>query len=266
MHTTRVITALLVGLAALAVILFGGEVGFSVLVMVASAICLFEYLKMSLDAGNGPILIFCLAGLLAPGFAAAGLGLEGVCGAMLSWLLLVSVYFLVTYGRRHDPFGEMTKVAFGLFYVGFCSSHILFIRLGQQGEHWVLFLLLVVFAGDTGAYYTGRFWGRHKLHPAVSSGKTREGAVGGALGSLAMALVLDRLFFHQINLSLLCGAILGPAGQVGDLVASMAKRHWGVKDSSHILPGHGGMLDRVDGVLLAAPVLYWTLTLFGYRG
>jgi phosphatidate cytidylyltransferase len=132
----------------------------------------------------------------------------------------------------------------------------------DQGRGGLLGLFVMVFFGDTGAYFAGRALGRHKLYEMVSPKKTVEGAIGGllssALGGWLTALwLLPMSPGHGVVLGLLCGAV----GQVGDLVESLFKRATGTKDSGTLLPGHGGLLDRLDGVLFAAPVVWAWLTL-----
>jgi phosphatidate cytidylyltransferase len=117
---------------------------------------------------------------------------------------------------------------------------------------------------DTGAYYTGRTIGRHKLAPRVSPGKTIEGAIGGFVMAVVAGLLCKLVFFPEIPAAhaLALGAVLGTIGQVGDLAESLLKRGSNVKDSGTLLPGHGGMLDRVDSILFCAPVLYYYSRLF----
>jgi phosphatidate cytidylyltransferase len=122
----------------------------------------------------------------------------------------------------------------------------------------VLFVLVVMWLGDTGAYFAGRFLGKHKLYEAVSPKKTWEGAFGGLAGSLVAAIVMklvrmDHVAWVDVILLALPGAALG---QMGDLVESLFKRSTGVKDSGAIWPGHGGILDRIDAVLFFAPYVY----------
>jgi phosphatidate cytidylyltransferase len=121
-----------------------------------------------------------------------------------------------------------------------------------------LFLLVVIFASDTGAFYFGRFFGRHKLHERISPGKTWEGAIGGLLSSIFVSFAFFKAIpFNRVDLKIvLLAASLCVAGQVGDLAESMLKRNHGVKDSGRILPGHGGILDRIDGLLFSTPLLY----------
>ncbi|MBU4131253.1 MAG: phosphatidate cytidylyltransferase, partial [Proteobacteria bacterium] len=115
------------------------------------------------------------------------------------------------------------------------------------------------FANDTGAFYTGTFFGKHKLAPNISPNKTIEGSVGGILTSMVAGFVFSFAFFDNFTLALHtlpCSFLMAVAGQIGDLFESAMKRASNIKDSGRILPGHGGMLDRIDGLLLAIPVLY----------
>jgi phosphatidate cytidylyltransferase len=132
------------------------------------------------------------------------------------------------------------------------------IDLQPNGKLWIFFLLVVSFVNDTGAFYFGRLFGKHKLYEAISPGKTWEGGVGGLLCSVIAALwFLQILRLHPINISIVVLVVfLSIASQIGDLAESMLKRSHGLKDSGRILPGHGGLLDRIDGLLFCIPVLY----------
>ena len=131
-----------------------------------------------------------------------------------------------------------------------------------QGRSWLLLLTAVTAASDTAAFYTGTFFGRYKLCPAISPGKTWEGFAGGLAGSVAAALVVASFFLPGQNAFLVMAValVLGCLGVVGDLAESLVKRAFNVKDSGTILPGHGGLLDRIDSLLLSAPVLYYLLS------
>lgn len=152
----------------------------------------------------------------------------------------------------------------GPVYICIPLALLVLIDIQPLGYTWIFFLLVVVFATDTGAFYTGRTWGKHKLYESVSPNKTWEGTVGGFFAGTAAGVLFGAYTgIHQINPALfIVAALVGTAGQLGDLVESMLKRNHGVKDSGNLLPGHGGMLDRVDSILGAAPVLYLYLTLF----
>jgi phosphatidate cytidylyltransferase len=136
------------------------------------------------------------------------------------------------------------------------------LRMGfdqRLSAHLLFFFFLVIMGSDTGAYYTGRAFGRHKLAPQVSPGKTWEGAVGGMLASLLMALAAHYWFFPGLSLkaALPLAAAMNIFGVVGDLTESALKRSAGAKDAAQILPGHGGLLDRLDSLLFNAPVIYY---------
>jgi phosphatidate cytidylyltransferase len=153
----------------------------------------------------------------------------------------------------------------GPFYVGGLFSNVGALHRFEHGGEWVMLAMWFAWASDTGAYFAGRFFGKHKLAPRVSPSKTIEGSIGGLLGSLTGAFAAHFWFLPTLPLSHAIGlAIVGGAlGQCGDLVESLIKRSTNVKDSGSILPGHGGLLDRVDALMLTATtcVLYnlWVL-------
>ena len=154
----------------------------------------------------------------------------------------------------------------GVSYVALLAGFLAGVRmipdppsLNHLPSKLITLFLAMVMMTDTGAYYTGRALGRHKLAPRISPGKTVEGAVGGFIAAVIAGPLCRVLFFPQLPLldSFLLGASIGILGQVGDLAESMLKRGSGVKDSSHLLPGHGGMLDRLDSILFCAPLIYY---------
>jgi phosphatidate cytidylyltransferase len=153
----------------------------------------------------------------------------------------------------------------GPLYVGGLLSHLGTLHQMAHGGEWVLLAMWFAWASDTGAYFAGRFFGQHKLAPRVSPSKTIEGSIGGLLGSLTGALAAHFWFLPSLPLSHAIGLAIvgGGLGQAGDLVESLIKRSTKVKDSGSILPGHGGLLDRVDALMLTATtcVLYnlWVL-------
>jgi phosphatidate cytidylyltransferase len=136
-----------------------------------------------------------------------------------------------------------------------------------DGPNLVFFLLLVVWLGDAGAYYTGKRFGRTKLSPRISPKKTVEGLIGGVMMSIITAVVIHLTFFPEFPMlaAIVMGAVLSVAGVIGDLAESMWKRSAAVKDSGSLIPGHGGFLDRFDSILFTAPILYvyWAFTKHG---
>jgi phosphatidate cytidylyltransferase len=143
----------------------------------------------------------------------------------------------------------------GAVYPGLLISALVPLRQLPLGFWWVLLALTVTWANDTGAYFAGRAFGKHKLYPRISPSKTWEGAIGGSLASIAGACVVQQVWLHTLSLSgaALIGAGAAVLGPLGDLSESMLKRAFGAKDSGKLLPGHGGLLDRLDALLFNAP-------------
>ena len=183
--------------------------------------------------------------------------------------VLLSVFHVLP--GAADPAEKARRAAtlsFGAVYIGGLLSTYPRTLLLPRGEHWVFLGILAVAAGDTIAYFTGRAIGRRKLAPAVSPNKTVEGAVGGLLGSVGCAVLYAHGFLPVVptGYAAAAGAAVGIFGQAGDLFESLIKRAAGVKDSGTILPGHGGILDRADGILAAGPVLYLFAALSSLAG
>jgi phosphatidate cytidylyltransferase len=179
-----------------------------------------------------------------------------------AFLLGCSVYFLFRFDDIRQVTAECGAIAFGILYVPLLLGYLDMLRSGPLGIQWLFLMMFIVMCGDSAAYYLGSLFGKHKLYPAVSPNKSIEGALGGLLGSLAGALLFRLLFFPEIGI-VLCSAaalIVGAAGQLGDLFESLLKRSCGVKDSGTIIPGHGGVLDRLDSILFAAPLIWFLST------
>lgn len=176
---------------------------------------------------------------------------------------VVAVVLLAMY-RRQTPAEMLDTVLITLFpllFVALTLGYVIALREmpGADGSDLVLLLFICVIFGDTAAFYVGKRFGRHKLAPTISPAKTREGAGGAVAGSVIGACVGHVWFYQSLPLAhaIVVGLLLGVAGMLGDLAESMVKRACGVKDSSKLLPGHGGVLDRTDNLLLAAPLLYY---------
>ena len=166
---------------------------------------------------------------------------------------------------RGAPFDNMIAsvgaTVLGVMYVAFLGGHLVAVRTGfeqARAADLLSFFFLVIMGSDTGAYYTGRALGRHKLAPAISPGKTWEGAVGGMAASLLMAVLAHYWFFPELPLkwALPLAAVMNVLGLLGDLTESALKRGAGAKDAAQILPGHGGLLDRLDSLLFAGVAGY----------
>lgn len=252
----RILTALVLLPPLVAVVLYGKGRPFFLVVGGVAALCAGEYFRLFFPAGRdrwagvaATVLVYACGALLP--LRAAGAG-------MLCCVALAAFPFL---SGGETP-GERTRraadAALGAIYIGgFLSSYPRTAAL-HAGEHWVLLGLVSVFAGDTFAYFIGRAFGRTPLAPVISPNKTVEGSLGGLAASAALGAGYGALFLPGVPgwLLFLASAAVGTAGQAGDLFESLLKRAAGAKDSGALLPGHGGMFDRVDAAVCAGPVLY----------
>jgi phosphatidate cytidylyltransferase len=178
---------------------------------------------------------------------------EQAIGLSLSLLFYFSLYLLMR-GELKERLTQLALSLLGGFYLGYLLPHwVLLFRL-PQGRFWVAFVLLVIMVGDTVAYFVGSRLGTRKLAPKISPGKTVEGALGYIGGSLAAGLLGGRWFFPALSVGeiVVLSLILSILGQLGDLFESWIKRAFAVKDSGHLLPGHGGLLDRLDSLIFPA--------------
>jgi phosphatidate cytidylyltransferase len=232
------------------------------LIFAASLLAMYEFFAMSLpDRIDRWASLVCGGGACAafywlahkPGGQAMGLALA---------VIPISLYYLFRFGDITTVASRLAASIGGTFYAGFLFAFLPMIKrdFNVESGDLVVLVLLIAWVGDTGAYFAGRFLGKTKLYPAISPGKTWAGAIGGLLAS-AGAMVAVKLTLIEnptwtwvdVPLLALPAAALG---QMGDLVESMIKRSRGVKDSGSILPGHGGILDRIDAVLFIAPYVY----------
>jgi len=195
---------------------------------------------------------------------ARGRGLDTLTLLLIVLALTVSVLIACT--LRGEPFDTMIASSgatiLGVLYVVLLGGHLVATRNGFDqtlSAHLLSFFFLVIMGSDTGAYYVGKAFGKHKLAPAISPGKTWEGAVGGLAASLLMAAIAHFWFFRDLPLkwAVSLALVMSVVGVFGDLTESALKRGAGAKDAANILPGHGGLLDRLDSLLFNAPVIYY---------
>ncbi|HEY3104165.1 MAG TPA: phosphatidate cytidylyltransferase [Pyrinomonadaceae bacterium] len=186
--------------------------------------------------------------------------------AIVIVLILLTVCSLVAAMLRGAPFermiGSSGVTVLGVMYIVLLGGHLVAVRTGFApllSKHLLAFFFLVLMGSDSAAYYGGRAFGKHKLAPTVSPGKTWEGAVAGMLASLLLAAASHYWFFPELPLrfGLPLAALMNVVGILGDLTESALKRSAGTKDTAQILPGHGGMLDRIDSLLFNAPLIYY---------
>jgi phosphatidate cytidylyltransferase len=181
-------------------------------------------------------------------------------------IFVLFLFYLIAYSHIPDLSRDLMVNVLALLYIPLLLGHFVWLRYLSDGQWWVFWLLMVIMAGDTGAFYVGRTWGKTKLYPEVSPGKTWAGVVGGIAAAVIVGLALGRWALPGVSLAALAwlALLLAVVGLLGDLFESMLKRQAQVKDASEILPGHGGMLDRLDSLLFTAPlVVYIRLFLIG---
>ncbi|KHD88036.1 MAG: phosphatidate cytidylyltransferase [Bdellovibrio sp. ArHS] len=203
-------------------------------------------------------VLFYLLTLLTFGATLTSLSTGGL---VFSISLIAMIIAVLLSAHKDGNLQYMTdahsKAALGLFYMGLLPAFAFRILDQVQGLSWFVYLLAVVFAGDTMAYIFGVLIGKHKVMPSVSPKKTWQGSIGGIVGSMLAGFVCWHFLFSEQSLSLflILSALSGFVGQFGDFFESLLKRVADVKDSGKIMPGHGGVLDRIDGVLFASPVV-----------
>ena len=261
MHLKRWITGLS-ALPFLILFVYIGGIPFLLLVSFAGLCSLWEYYRIVFNADRqilagaviwwGYVVSFSL--LLSTHLA----GTTGAAVLLALNLVFVGLISVFIFKSNPGVVDIIQKQIQGVVYIPFLISFLISIRNGADGMIWIFLLLGVIFAGDISAYYVGSYLGQHKLNPAVSPGKTVEGAIGGLVGNLIAGAVGKYFFFPEISwgLAILFFLAAGIAGQLGDLFESQLKRSSKIKDSGGILPGHGGFLDRIDALLFASPVAY----------
>lgn len=225
-----------------------------------SLVASLEYVKMALSQESSVLGQASLAIILTLPVLMAGLWHEdGMGGGLFLALFLCVCYLLSHYADFEDGFGVLAKLIFGALFVGFFSAHLVLLRLLPEGDIWLIILVAITAGSDSGAYYCGRKWGRRKLCRHISPNKTVEGALGGLVCGVAAAVIIAFFFLESVNWSVLLPVtlILTGAGILGDLTESIVKRGTGAKDSGRLLLGHGGVLDRIDSLLVAGPILYY---------
>lgn len=239
-------------------ILKGSFFLFSCFILLLCFLGLTEFFRMALPARKLEGTAASLFGAFLP-LALFPSDQMRLLSAVTVIVILSALLFLFKINDIKKTAGETALFLMGFLYVPFLLGHLILLRGLPHGIQWVFLLLLIVMSGDSGAYYVGCNFGKRKLYPAVSPNKSLEGALGGLAGSLAGAFIARATFFPELSVTdaIIMSLFLGVLGQLGDLFESLLKRSFGVKDSGVIIPGHGGILDRLDSILFAAPAAFY---------
>jgi len=264
MSTTRVLTSVALIPVLLVVVWYLPPLYFLLLVLAGAAVGQHELYAMARTRGHRPLEITGIAAgsfLIIASFAPHGMQRLGplfpVAGAVLA-VLAVRLF------ARRPVDGALEDVAatlLGVLYVSLLFGFQVGIHRWFQGKQFLLFLYLVIWASDTGAYYVGSAFGKRRLYEKISPKKSVEGLAGGTAASMVVALLCSFWLVQGIGAAeaVVLGMVLALVGTLGDLAESLIKRSAGVKDSGTLIPGHGGVLDRMDSMLFAAPVLFYYL-------
>jgi phosphatidate cytidylyltransferase len=273
LHARRWLTALIVLPVLLLALFKGGHLFFVLLILVVSGLAQWEFLGMyqSEAATFRRVKAIILGSVLLVSFCTAQRATymcnpTGILFALVGILFVLFLFYLISYGHIRDLTKDLMVNVLALLYIPLLLGHFIWLRYLNDGQWWVFWLLTVIMAGDTGAFYCGRALGKTKLYLEVSPGKTWAGAVGGLAAAMIVGVAVGHWALPRRSPVFLAGLalVLALVGLLGDLFESMLKRQAEVKDTSGLLPGHGGMLDRLDSLLFAAPVvLYVRLFLVG---
>lgn len=257
----RVVTAAIAAPVFIYITLFAPYNVFVAAMELMAAICFLEFCSMAAHRGT---LLFRVRGLLAAMLFPIAFISSHYVGYMVMALVLMAVLSMM-FEDQAAGVDRAALTLFGVAYVGLAFTAPVLIRPQQDGPQMFLLICVATWGADIGAYYVGRRFGKRKLAPSISPGKTVEGFAGGCLSAVAASAVYALFFFKGAGIIMVLGAgvIGGVAGPFGDLSESLFKRHFGVKDSGSILPGHGGLLDRADALMATGPLFYVFLTIAG---
>jgi phosphatidate cytidylyltransferase len=257
----RILTAI-VGIPLLIAIIWFGEPWFTLLIAVMAVLGSWEFYRMAGQAQIQPVTYFSMVWILL-------LVLSPHCPYpatmpfLITSAIVVSLVWLLFRSPRGQAFTNWAWTMAGILYIGWMLSYWVELRSLEIGKELVFWAMFTTFASDTIAFFVGRAWGKHPLAPSISAGKTWEGSIGGLLAGIVASIILRIIFplpFAYWQIALL-GCIISLFAQLGDLAESLLKRNTGVKDSGKLIPGHGGILDRIDSLIFTGVVVYYCMVL-----
>ena len=253
-----------------------GNPWFSIVVAIAALLGVIEFYAMVDRRRWQPLAIFGTLWTLffifnayyAPKYSSDNTYILVTSALIASAVALPLVWMLFLRSSSEKVMVSWAATVAGIFYMGWLLSYWVLIMNHYSGDwngrDWVLLALFSTFAVDTTAYFIGRAWGRHKMAPTISPGKTWEGAIGGFVGALVAVVALALILDIDISYSkmVILGVLIAVFAQLGDLAESKLKRSVGVKEASNLIPGHGGILDRLDSIVFTGVVVYYCLRWF----
>lgn len=251
--------------------MFAGEIEFGVMMIIMLLIAMWEYINLFRSGGYKPASFVLLSGTALFPLSRLLYGQQWDQMIMVGLVLVSMAFHSIAYERGRDKSTMDLMVTLGgVVYVAFIGSYFIQLRALPGGEWWMLVVLTSVWWADTGGYFIGKNFGKHKLAPRLSPKKTWEGYIAGIVMALGGSVLLLRLY-SLLNFTvdpaitdtrvLVIAAFVSVFPTIGDLGISMLKRYFSVKDSGKILPGHGGMLDRIDSWLWAVAIGYYLIVL-----
>ena len=259
----RIITSL-IGLPILVLVIWFGNLPFALTLVLMSIIGIMEFYHMANNLKIQPSRYFGIFTsvllIVANYFQDANI----IKTSVITLATAISLVWLIFRSPREQAFTNWSWTMAGILYIGWTLGYWINLRNLDMGKEWAYWIILTIMASDIFAYLIGSIWGKHRLAPTISPKKSWEGACGGFLASIIIAIILGILFslpltyLHMILLAI----IINISAQLGDLVESLLKRNTGVKDSGKLLPGHGGLLDRIDSYILTGAIAYLYISYF----
>lgn len=258
----RVIPGVLMAVCWFLLLFWGTPVLFWWVSLIGAGIALHEFFRMTCGFITGIRLYGTILACMLPLLAVFNGQIDLLPVGLFTSLVALVLFSLQGYGKIEDVLRYLTCGSFAALYISACLAHLVLIRFLPQGPYWLSLFIAMIAGSDTGAYYVGKTFGRRKLFPLISPKKTVAGGIGGILTGVIAAEGINLFFPQPANplLLLVASCLMIVIGIAGDLTESLIKRSVGVKDSGTVLLGHGGLLDRIDSLLLTGPVLYYLLS------
>jgi phosphatidate cytidylyltransferase len=270
MLVKRLIVAIILIPVGVTVVYFGGW-PFTLFIALLLGVAAWEFCNLFIKAGYAPATPLVITGVVALTITRLTSGFEYQDLILTIIVLATMTYHLVAYEKGRDTSATDFAISLGgLAYLGILGSHLISLRLLPDGLWWFMLIMPVTWLADTGAFFIGSRLGKHRIAPRLSPKKSWEGYIGGIATGILAGILLSYLWglrspVMTISRGLVVGIVLSVLPTLGDLGESMLKRQFGVKDSSNLLPGHGGILDRIDSWIWAAAIGYYLVFFLWFK-